>query len=79
MVTLIDINDNPPEFALTSTTMETLDENATGIQVATFTVSDLDVDPQFFFTLTDDGGPFSITSSGDTGFIMRTLLKYYRN
>ena len=79
MVTLIDINDNPPEFALASTTMVTLAEDATGIQVATFNVSDLDVGPQFFFTLADDGGPFSITSSGDTGFITRTLLNYYSN
>ena len=70
MVTLIDINDSPPEFDSASITMLTLAEDTGGMQVATFTVSDLDVAPQFFFTLADDGGPFSITSSGDTGFVI---------
>ena len=70
MVTLIDINDNLPEFAATSTTTVTLAEDAPGMEVAAFDVSDLDVDPEFFFTLADDGGPFSITSIGNTGCVL---------
>ena len=68
-VTLSDINDNAPVFDNSSVTSATLSESSTGtLFVATFTVSDQDLIPTFFFTLADDGGPFTISSSGNTGW-----------
>ena len=43
-------------------------ENTNGGQiVSTFSVTDEDENPIFFFTLLDGGGPFSISSSGAVG------------
>ncbi|KAI6657178.1 protocadherin Fat 4-like [Oopsacas minuta] len=70
VVTLLDINDNDPVFDSIIIHSPTLAENLTnGEVIATFVVSDMDVDPVFFFTLDDDGGPFTISSTSNTATI----------
>ena len=62
-------------FLISSITSVNVPESTNGGQlVATYTVTDLDENPTFFFTLMDGGGPFSISSSGDTGYTIQINL-----
>lgn len=70
-ITIVDENDNIPAFMASSISTVNVPENTNGGQlVSTFTVTDEDENPAFFFTLLDGGGPFSISSSGATGILI---------